>query len=406
MSTRCMSRWLVSACCVLASVMALPAHAERYAALLIEANTGQVLFERHARDARYPASLTKMMTLYLLFEALRDGRVSLYQQLPVSAYAAGKPQTNLALRAGDMLAVDTAIRALVVRSANDVATVVAEALGQTEFQFAAMMTAKARALGMYNTQFRNASGLPDAGQYSCAWDLYQLARALQRDFPQYYGYFSVRSFSHNGRVYQTHNRLVANYPGADGLKTGYVNASGFNLVTSAQRDGRRLIGVVLGGNSAGIRDAHMRNLLDAGFDNLRQGQAGPLQLAGLNEPAPAAVRAVAKTVKAATKQAVAATPKAVKARQAPAKATSGSGTRWGVQVGAFSSRGDAEKHARRVSGKSPALKGTTVQVSSATVRGKTVYRANLVGLNAREAANACQSLRKQKQACVALAPNS
>lgn len=219
----------------------------KYASLVIDADTGQVLFGRYSKARRYPASLTKMMTLYMLFEQLDKGKMSYNTRLKVSKRAASMPQTNISLRAGDRIRVSDAIKALIVRSANDVAVVVAEAIGKTEWNFGLMMTRKARSMGMYNTVFRNASGLPNRKQYSTARDMATLAIRLQRDYPQYFHHFKTQHFTHKGTTYKSHNKLLRSYPGVDGIKTGYTIASGFNLVSSVNKNGHRLIGVVMGG---------------------------------------------------------------------------------------------------------------------------------------------------------------
>lgn len=241
---------------------------ENFAALVVNADTGEVLYEKNAGETRYPASLTKMMTLYLTFDAMKRGSLKISQTIPVSAKAASQPQTNISLEAGDRLALKTAIESVVVRSANDSAMALGEAIGGTEFNFALAMTQKARELGMKNTVFRNPNGLPDDKQVTTAFDMARLAIALRRDFPEYYHYFKVTSFVYNGITYPGHNRVMERYAGADGIKTGYIRASGFNLVTSATRDNHRLVGVVLGGNSGASRDNKMIALLDQTFAEL------------------------------------------------------------------------------------------------------------------------------------------
>lgn len=243
---------------------------ERYAAVIMNPVTGEIYHEVDADGQRYPASLTKMMTLYLLFDALEQKKLSLSSRMEVSEYAAGMPQTNLHLSSGDSIPVETAIKALVVRSANDVAVVVAEALAGDADRFARMMTAKARALGMNDTVFQNPNGLPDSDQHTSALDMAKLGIALKRDFPRYYPYFSTRQFSWNGATYYTHNRVMLRYAGVDGIKTGYVRASGFNLVTSVKRGGRPLIGVVMGGSSGRWRDDRMIALLDATYQKIAE----------------------------------------------------------------------------------------------------------------------------------------
>lgn len=237
----------------------------KYAALVIDAKDGRVLHDAFADESRYPASLTKMMTIYLVFDALREGRVTPQTEIPVSENAAKQPASKLYLRAGSTITVDQAIRALAVKSANDVATAVAEYFGGTEDNFARLMTAKAQSLGMRSTVFRNASGLTANGMRTTARDMALLAMALQRNHPRYIGYFSLTSFEHNGKTITGHNNVLVNYPGATGMKTGYTSASGSNLVTTAQRNNRSVIAVVLGGQGARARDERMTLLLDAAF---------------------------------------------------------------------------------------------------------------------------------------------
>lgn len=233
--------------------------------ILVDAGTGEVLQASNADASTYPASLTKMMTLYLLFQALQDGRVKLTDTITFSNHAAGMPATNLNVDSGDRISVETAILALVVRSANDVAVAIAEHLGATESGFARLMTNKAQMLGMTHTLFRNANGLPDPKQRTTARDMATLSIALIRDFPQYYGYFKRTSFQYHGVNYSGHNRLLKSFAGYDGIKTGYIRASGFNLASSAERDGRRLVVVVLGGKSPSMRDRRVADLLTFGF---------------------------------------------------------------------------------------------------------------------------------------------
>ena len=245
-----------------------PAQA-KYAAVVVDAETGEVLHARNSNTRRYPASLVKMMTLYMVFDALEKGELKLNQRLRVSRRAAGMPPSKLGLRRGQSIRVKDAILALVTKSANDVAVVVAEALGRTESQFAKKMTKKARRLGMKRTTFRNASGLPNRKQLSTARDMATLARALIRDFPQHYHYFNTKSFKYKGRRYRNHNKLLRTYKGADGIKTGYIRAAGYNLVASSVRNGRRVIAVVFGGKTSRSRNRHTATLLDRGFKRLR-----------------------------------------------------------------------------------------------------------------------------------------
>jgi D-alanyl-D-alanine carboxypeptidase len=232
-----------------------------YASIVVDANTGAVLQATNADSYRHPASLTKIMTLYLLFERIESGRMKLTTQMPVSAHAAAQSPTKLGLRAGQTLAVEDAILGLVTKSANDAAVVVAEAIGGTESEFARMMTRKARTLGMRRTTYTNASGLPDPDQITTARDQSLLGRAIQQRFPGYYHYFATEAFAYHGRSMRNHNRLLGSVAGVDGIKTGYTRASGFNLVTSMRRGQRHVVAVVLGGKSSRSRDARMRDLL-------------------------------------------------------------------------------------------------------------------------------------------------
>jgi D-alanyl-D-alanine carboxypeptidase len=232
-----------------------------YASIVVDTNTGRVLQETNPDALRHPASLTKIMTLYLLFERLEAGKIKLGTVMTTSAHAASQSPTKLGLRPGSGIKVEDAIRGLVTRSANDAAVVIAEALGGDEDDFAVMMTKKAHALGMSRTVYRNASGLPNDEQVTTARDQATLGRAIQERFPRYYTYFSTPSFSFNGATISNHNRLIGRLEGVDGIKTGYTNASGFNLVTAMHRNGRNIVGVVLGGRSAGARDARMRDLV-------------------------------------------------------------------------------------------------------------------------------------------------
>lgn len=233
--------------------------------LVVDAGSGRTLQAVGADTTHYPASLTKMMTLYLLFEALDRKQIKLNSQMRVSRTAAAKPPTELGLRPGQTISVNDAILAITTESANDMAALVGETLGGSETRFASRMTRKARALGMRRTTFGNASGLPHAAQRTTARDMVTLARALLRDYPHYYHYFGKRQFRYAGTTHPNHNRLLGVYPGMDGIKTGYTRASGYNLVASAKRDGKRLIGAVMGSSSAANRNQTMARLLDAGF---------------------------------------------------------------------------------------------------------------------------------------------
>lgn len=232
-----------------------------FAAIVVDANSGQTLFSQKEDQQRHPASITKVMTLYLLFEQLEKGRLSLRSPLRISQHAAAQAPCKLNLDPGETIDVEDAIKAVVTKSANDIAVAIAEAIGGDEQHFAEMMTAKAHSLGMRDTHFANASGLPNPAQITTAHDLAVLGRAVQEHFPKYYRYFSTHAFAYNGEVMRNHNHLLDRVEGMDGIKTGYTNASGFNLLTSVRRGGRHIVAVVLGGRTAGARDAYMASLI-------------------------------------------------------------------------------------------------------------------------------------------------
>lgn len=431
----------------LSMVTSVQADNPRYAGIVVDLDNGEVLYAENIDDQRYPASLTKMMTLYLTFEALEEGSLSLNQPLPVSHYAAAKPAVKLWLAAGSTIPVDTAIRALAVRSANDVAAVVAEALGGSEAHFAQMMTTKARELGMHATTFRNASGLPDDGQITTARDMLTLSVRVMQDFPQYYHYFGLQEFSYRGTRHTSHNRLVRDYPGADGLKTGFIRASGFNVATTAMRGNRRLVGVVMGGFSSQSRDTHMANLLDRSFlrASLRDQQnwmgdtrfsrefmafAPPAQPIPPQQPAPQQpLLAVVETT--TLSQSANSSPSApvvdldeqladIVTIQRPAPANEApqadplqafiererqlataneAGGGWGVQVGAFSREAQARQLAQQAAQRIAQNLGGRVAVD--TVEGHNpVYRARLMALDEQRARQACRELSSQGMDCM------
>ncbi|MGC2591342.1 MAG: D-alanyl-D-alanine carboxypeptidase family protein, partial [Xanthobacteraceae bacterium] len=232
-----------------------------FASIVVDGNSGAVLQASNPDALRHPASLTKVMTLYLLFERLDAGRLKLDSPLPVSEHASEQDPTKLGLKPGQSITVEDAIKGIVTRSANDAAVVIAEYLGGSEEAFAKMMTQKARALGMSHTTYVNASGLPDDDQITTARDQALLGRAIQDGFPRYYKYFSTQAFVFHGETIRGHDHLLSEVEGVDGIKTGFTRASGFNLLTSLHRDGRYLVAVVMGGPSASERDARMRELI-------------------------------------------------------------------------------------------------------------------------------------------------
>lgn len=266
MSTGKLCSVAIMAAVMMALAAVSPASANsKYAALVIHADTGDILFDRYSTQKRYPASLTKMMTLYMLFQELDAGRVDLDTKLKVSSTAASMPASKLGVTSGSTITVEEAIHALIIKSANDVAVVVAEKIGGSESKFARLMTEQAHTMGMRSTTFRNASGLPNSSQVSTARDLAILSQRIVQDFPQYYAFFGETSFTWKGKTINGHNRLVDSFDGADGLKTGYTRLSGYNLATTTLRGDDRLIGIVLGGRSSYTRDAHMKKILDDAY---------------------------------------------------------------------------------------------------------------------------------------------
>lgn len=432
-------------------------------AIVINEKTGEVLYSRNADKKLYPASMTKVMTLYLTFEALENGTLTLDTKLPVSRYAATRAPSKLGLTAGSSIAVEDAVLGLVTRSANDAATVLAEAIGGTEDDFGYLMTAKARELGMRNTIYRNASGLPNKEQMSTPRDQALLGIAIHRDFPKYYAYFGTRSFTYKGVTHTSHNRFALNYKGADGIKTGFIGLSGFNLLAAAQRDGTRLVGVVFGGSTASSRDRYMGEIMDASFARARGNdlpgveyvkddepsgatiaaarpeptvmrvkvagfpeeaapKAGTVTMATLNDqltaqdavampaslaaPAPLPQQAddmPVRTIEVSNKTVASAALETGESDAAASAPPSG----WAVQVGAFSKRDAAREFAQKVAGKlSDTLDHVTASVSAAGGK-KTLYRSRLVGFNSRtEAQDACNVLKRGKVSCIIVAPGT
>jgi D-alanyl-D-alanine carboxypeptidase len=382
-------------------------YAAEYAALVMDAETGRILSQQSADQPRYPASLTKMMTLYLLFEALDSKALRLNMPMKVSPLAASRPPSRLGLKPGDTITVRQAILALITKSANDAATVVAERLGGNEKRFAEKMTARARALGMNRTTFRNASGLPDLGQVTTARDMAILARALVRRYPHYYGYFSQDGFEYHGVRHVNHNRLLGAYDGVDGIKTGYIHASGFNLVASAKRNGRRLIGVVFGAGSPAERSHTMIGMLDDGFRALpssptlmvQQTPARPMATAAATVAALAVAEDAAGSAAEAGSAAAGGVMIASGDANAALKVAAERG--WGIQVGAFSAAETAAKRAEQaaeLAGQEVA--GGSIDILSQEGRsGATHYLARIHGLSRVAAADACARLKVSKIGC-------
>lgn len=378
----------------------------RYAAIILDDDTGRVLLSNNPDRRSYPASLTKMMTLYLLFDALDQGRLTLHSQLSVSAHATNQAPSRLALSVGEQISVEDAILALVTKSANDVAVVVAEAVGGSETQFAQEMTAKAHALGMNSTTYRNASGLPNLGQVTTPRDQTILAHALIHNHARYYHFFSTREFTWAGQVIPSHNRFVLNYEGADGLKTGFINASGFNLVASAVRNGHRLIGAVFGGNTGAWRDHRMAELFDKGYAHINGGETEMVS-AQEEEPAPQVVTPKPQPQKA-SKPAKQTKPLKVAHAKARHEVESDvSAIAWAIQVGAFSNYKPAHHAAAQAAHSLGKLRAkASIDIDSERTKKHSVYRARLIGFSAIQAQAACKKLAREKHECHVIQPES
>jgi len=420
---------------------------------MLDADTGQVLAQNNADALTYPASLTKMMTLYLTFEALNQGRLRLDQRFYVSAAAAAKQPSKLGLRPGDTVSVRSLILGIVTKSANDAAAVLAEGEAGSEAAFAERMNRKAQQLGMTNTFYHNASGLPDPLQHTTARDIARLALALFHDFPREYRYFSVRSFDFRGETVNGHDHLLDWYPGADGIKTGFINASGFNLATSAVQGGHRLIGVVMGGRTWRSRDQEMAQMLNRGFAEVEAGGPGPergavtaiamaapapartqvaaapqlaareiptapgrgdvigkLAVAALRDTGPA-LRDAAESLHAvaparAAAPAHAAAPAAKAADESPHDDRRVEAERWGIQVGAYHAQRLAERAVRKAA-KLPLTRGKPQQiVSPSKGERNSLYLARLVHFTPKAARAACVALHRKRIACEVVPPDA
>lgn len=361
-------------------ICALPQQASaKYASFVMEANTGRILHAVNADTRNYPASLTKMMTLYMIFDALDRGEISFKTTWKASARVARQPASKLGLGRGQKLSVRDAILALVTKSANDVATLTAEHLAKSEKDFALAMTAKARKLGMSRTTFRNASGLPNRGQLSTARDMAVLAQALLRDFPHYYHVFATTRFDYQGRKFKNHNKLLTTYEGTDGIKTGYIRASGFNLVASVKRGNQRLIGVVFGGDSSSKRNRHMVSLLDKGWRILNGGEA----VASANDNKSSSGTQVASA-------------------SGTGNAAYDPKLSWGIQVGAFADESRASSYAHEISAIVPKLLNTgfVTVVPLKKKSGKILYRSRIHRIPKKQAYKACRILERKKINCM------
>ncbi len=386
----------------------------KYSALIMEDATGKILHSRNIDTKRHPASLTKIMTLYMTFDALRAGRISLDTELVVSRRATRAEPSKLALRRGDKIKVRDAIMALITKSANDVAIVVAEGLAGSEAAFAKRMTSTARSIGMSRTTFRNASGLYNKAQKSTARDMATLARRMISDFPEYYTLFKTKSFTYRGTKYKNHNNLLGRYSGTDGIKTGYIGAAGFNLVASVTRHGVRLIGVVFGGRSSRSRDRQMMALLDDAFLGyeaiaIRAPRKPGMPLVGGTLVAKASpqnpfLKKVNSALSISANAAEA--PKAPILARAQEPAPQEILGEWSIQVGAFRSDGRARKAAGDAKNRLGGMVAPSVVAVVPTRGKKPLYRARITGLQKSMAFAACSKLKQKRRDCLVLSPRN
>lgn len=432
-----------------ALLAAAPADARTYASMVVDADTGETLLADGPDKSVYPASLTKIMTLFMVFDAIDAGKISWTTPLKVSKRAAGMPPSKFGLRSGQTIKVRDAVLGLITKSANDVAVVIAEALAGSESAFARQMTEKARRIGMRSTTFRNASGLPDGKQQTTARDMIRLGLAIQREHPRNYRLFSTQRFSYRGKNYRNHNKLLSRYSGTDGIKTGYIRASGFNLLASVERNNRRVVAVVFGGRTGRSRDDHMIGLLDKAF-----AKTSTLQVARVIPPSPRRPTNASPTITVATAPAprtedrnaaialnslkqrndlvgrlldesdgarpadapagavplriVVAPPTVAEAQaQGDSEADSLMAQRstadgdFGVQVGAFTSHDLATSIVAQIVDRAPqVLAPTAPEVTRVTGTRGVLYRARRVGLTRGDAEEVCKILERHKHPCM------
>lgn len=396
----------------------IPQDSQKYAAIVVDAKTGEVLYAKRADAPRYPASITKVMTLYLAFEALAAGRIQLDDPVVFSPRAAAQAPTKIGVRAGDSITVLQAMQAMVTRSANDAAVAMAEKLGGSEQRFATLMTLRAQELGMSNTNFANPHGLPNSRNISTARDLAILSRAVMRDYPQYYRLFSMKSFNFRGQDIRNHNHMLSEVSGVDGLKTGFTNASGFNIAISGVRDNRRLIVVVLGGPNRITRDRVAESLLLTGFEVMDRRARGEQITVAQNffEPPSLAAATQPSTQQGDTSsglsiQLASAPPPSrasritiVEPRTVPKlNGKASAGGRWTIQVGAFKNRADAREQLSIVEKRFGKHVDDAKGAAEKSAGGK--YAARFSGLTEAEAKDACKALKAKKQPCAVIAPS-
>lgn len=389
--------------------------ARKSAAMAIDAHSGRILYSHNIDKPHHPASLTKVMTLYMLFEYIKSGRLDLNSKLKVTAHAAGMQPSKLGLKAGSFIKVEDAIKALIVKSANDVAVTIAENLSGSEWKFAQHMTMKARKLGMHKSRFMNASGLPNSKQITTARDMITLCMRIQKDFPHFYPFFSTRTFTYNGRTYKSYNRLLGRVKGVDGIKTGYTRASGFNLTSSVWRGRKHVVAVVLGGKTSKRRDAFMKRLLNKSLRRAKNGaRKKHVMIAKAKRPVAKPYVQPAKKVVQRKRVVVTQDSKSKSqfilaegssdgpiAQTATADEIASQQGPYHIQIGAFGSQEDAKRRLHSIGSKAGSLlKGH----SSFTMLSpnNSVYRARFAGFSELDARKTCKQLKKYRIDCLAV----
>jgi len=353
--------------------------------IVVDAKTGEVLSSRNADVKKYPASLTKIMTLYMVFDAIEKGKLSMDDDLKVSRNAANSSPSRLGVKPGGTIKVETAVYSLIVKSANDIAVAFSERLSGSEKEFAEEMTRTAKELGMTNTEFYNASGLPNRRQKTTARDMALLGLSMYRHFPQYYDLFSMRKFKYNNRTYYTHNKLLRKFEGADGLKTGFISAVGFNIVTSAIRNGKRVFAVTMGHNTSDGRDDVVAKLMSKAFIKIAMNPENiPVPMVKPESNVMLADVSLEKYLKDNDKK-----------------------ENWSIQIGAFSNYAKARDYALIIQSQLENEIGfKDVEIMPYQVGHAVVYRSRLTGIDKKYASKACDDLLKLNKSCMLIAPDN
>jgi len=411
-----MLKRLLAFLCFVAVIFSAKIGMATTSAIMVNAEDGSVMYEQNADERRYPASLTKLMTLYITFNALENKHLKLTDKLKVSRVAASRSPSKLGVRAGETITVKDAIMAVIVKSANDCATVLAEHFSKSEAEFAVLMTKTAKKLGMNHTTFKNASGLPHSQQKTTARDMATLAMAVYHHFPQYYGWFSYNSFKYKGQTINGHNHVLKTFAGADGMKTGYTAAAGFNIVTSAKRHNKRVIAVTMGHKYVNERDKRVSLMMDKGLNELKKNQkvniaslrqeinGGKATVTAQNTKARTPSKQLASAMMPAPHKPVIGTVMAQKAQTANAPIVAASNGNYAIQVGSFSDYKRAKNYAINVKN-SLAKKFAVynIKVERFNTQKGPMFRSKVVGLAKNDAKHICQTMKRQKQSCLVVA---